>query len=63
MQESANTIDFNYLERKVSEITSMNELQEKLQKGEPFRIKYGVDVTAPFLHLGHAVNLWLMRHF
>ena len=41
----------------------MNELQEKLQKGEPLRIKYGVDVTAPFLHLGHAVNLWLMRHF
>ena len=63
MQESANTIDFNYLERTVSEITSMNELQEKLQKGEPLRIKYGVDVTAPFLHLGHAVNLWLMRHF
>ena len=41
----------------------MNELQEKFQKGEPLRIKYGVDVTAPFLHLGHAVNLWLMRHF
>lgn len=63
MQESANTIDFNYLERTVSEITSMKELQEKLQNGEPLRIKYGVDVTAPFLHLGHAVNLWLMRHF
>lgn len=25
------------------------------------RIKYGVDVTAPFLHIGHAVNLWAMR--
>ena len=32
MQESANTIDFNYLERTVSEITSMNELQENSKK-------------------------------
>ena len=25
------------------------------------RIKYGVDLTAPYLHIGHAVNLWMMR--
>jgi tyrosyl-tRNA synthetase len=25
------------------------------------RIKYGVDLTAPHLHIGHAVNLWMMR--
>jgi len=24
-------------------------------------IKFGADVTAAFLHLGHAVNLWMMR--
>jgi len=30
---------------------------------KPLRIKYGVDVTAPDLHFGHAVNLWMMRHF
>lgn len=26
------------------------------------RIKCGVDCTAPELHLGHAVNLWMMRY-
>lgn len=56
-------IDFELLERTVDEITSTEELKTKLDEGRPLRIKYGVDVTAPFLHLGHAVNLWVMRHF
>lgn len=42
-------------------VFSMNELDELLRSGKQLRIKYGVDVTAPFLHIGHAVNLWMMR--
>jgi tyrosyl-tRNA synthetase len=38
-------------------------LVEKLDRGEPLRIKLGVDPTAPDLHLGHAVPLRKLRQF
>lgn len=44
-------------------IIKPEELKEALKSDKVLRIKYGVDVTAPFLHIGHAVNLWLMRIF
>jgi len=47
--------------RTTDEIFSLDELKSRLGSGKPLRIKYGVDVTAPFLHIGHAVNLWMMR--
>lgn len=47
--------------RTTDEIVTLEELKEKLRSGRKLRIKYGVDVTAPFLHIGHAVNLWMMR--
>lgn len=47
--------------RTTEEIFSLAELQELLTSGRQLRIKYGVDLTAPHLHLGHAVNLWMMR--
>jgi tyrosyl-tRNA synthetase len=47
--------------RTTDEIFSLDEFRTRLKWGKPLRIKYGVDVTAPFLHIGHAVNLWLMR--
>lgn len=56
-------IDISYLTRTTDEIYSLDELRVKLQENRSLRIKYGVDVTAPFLHIGHAVNLWMMRHF
>lgn len=56
-------IDFDILKRSVDKYFSIEELRLKLKKGKPLLIKYGVDVTAPFLHIGHAVNLWIMRHF
>lgn len=56
-------VDLDYLSRIIDEIYSLNELRDMLNSGRPLRIKYGVDVTAPFLHIGHAVNLWAMRHF
>lgn len=49
------------LARTTDEVVSTPELTELLATGRPLRVKYGVDCTAPFLHLGHAVNLWMMR--
>jgi tyrosyl-tRNA synthetase len=52
---------FPTLLRSAADVISAAELRSKLALGRPLRIKYGVDVTAPFLHIGHAVNLWAMR--
>lgn len=48
--------------RTIDSIVDEEGLRRRLDAGEKLRIKYGVDLTAPDLHLGHAVNLWLMRH-
>jgi tyrosyl-tRNA synthetase len=63
---SANTTldvfkDSPTLQRTAEEVVTLDDLREKLSSGRKLRIKYGVDVTAPFLHIGHAVNLWAMR--
>lgn len=47
--------------RTTEEVFSLQELQQLLDSGRQLRIKYGVDLTAPHLHIGHAVNLWMMR--
>lgn len=47
--------------RTTDELFSLEELKDLLDSGRQLKIKYGVDVTAPTLHLGHAVNLWMMR--
>jgi tyrosyl-tRNA synthetase len=60
---SARAIDHDLLSRICTEVVTLDELKEKIKSGRQLRVKFGVDCTAPFLHLGHAVNLWLMRHF
>lgn len=52
---------FPALRRTAEQVFTAEDLRRKLASGKPLRIKYGVDVTAPFLHIGHAVNLWAMR--
>nr|BBH90755.1 tyrosine--tRNA ligase [Thermosporothrix sp. COM3] len=47
--------------RTTESMVSSEEFQDLLRSGRQLRIKYGVDVTAPFLHIGHAVNLWMTR--
>ena len=47
--------------RTAEEYFLLDEFKARLASGKPLRIKYGVDVTAPCLHIGHAVNLWMMR--
>ncbi|MBL8026252.1 MAG: tyrosine--tRNA ligase [Fibrobacteres bacterium] len=51
----------NDFARTTDKIFSLDELKGLLNSGRKLRIKYGVDVTAPQLHIGHAVNLWMMR--
>lgn len=51
------------LARTTDKVYSLEELNDTIRSGKQLRIKYGVDVTAPFLHIGHAVNLWMMRYF
>jgi tyrosyl-tRNA synthetase len=47
--------------RTTEQTYSVQEFQRLVTSGRQLRIKYGVDVTAPHLHIGHAVNLWMMR--
>lgn len=47
--------------RTTEEMFARDEFSRMLESGRQLRIKYGVDVTAPYLHIGHAVNLWMMR--
>ncbi|HAT7074217.1 TPA: tyrosine--tRNA ligase [Legionella pneumophila] len=51
------------LMRGCEEILPVPELQKKLQKGIPLKIKAGFDPTAPDLHLGHTVLLNKLRQF
>jgi len=61
---SNNRIDhiLAHFDRTSEQFFSKDEFRAKLRSGKKLRIKYGVDVTAPTLHIGHAVNLWLMRY-
>ncbi|MDC1286912.1 tyrosine--tRNA ligase [Gammaproteobacteria bacterium] len=51
------------LRRGCDEILLDAELQAKLSRGKPLRIKAGFDPTAPDLHLGHTVLINKMRQF
>jgi tyrosyl-tRNA synthetase len=47
--------------RTSEEFHSLEEMKKLLGSGKQLRMKYGVDLTAPLLHTGHAVNLWMYR--
>ena len=51
------------IRRGCGELLLEDELEQKLTRGRPLRIKAGFDPTAPDLHLGHTVLLNKMRHF
>lgn len=46
-----------------AEVKTPGLLLKKLEKGKSLRIKFGVDPTAPDLHLGHTVPLAKLRQF
>ncbi|MDP2692866.1 MAG: tyrosine--tRNA ligase [bacterium] len=43
-------------------LTKRDKFKEMLLTGKQLRIKFGADITAQTLHIGHAVNLRVMRH-
>ncbi|PIP16354.1 MAG: tyrosine--tRNA ligase, partial [bacterium (Candidatus Ratteibacteria) CG23_combo_of_CG06-09_8_20_14_all_48_7] len=55
------------IRRGVIEIIPEDELVKKIERSltekRPLRIKYGIDPTAPELHLGHSVPIRKMRDF
>lgn len=55
------TEQLDIIKRGSHELLVEKELEFKLNKGHPLRIKAGFDPTAPDLHLGHAVLLHKMR--
>jgi len=58
-----NVTTLKELTRGATEIIQVDELQQRLDKGEPLRVKVGFDPTAPDLHLGHTVIINAMRRF
>jgi tyrosyl-tRNA synthetase len=52
-----------YLLRNAVEALPAGELEKQLARGEPLRVKLGIDPTAPDIHLGHTVVLEKLREF
>ena len=55
--------DLQLIHRGADELILEDDLQRKLARGRPLRVKAGFDPTAPDLHLGHTVVLNKMRQF
>lgn len=51
------------LTRGVEEVIVREHMEETLASGEKLRVKFGIDPTAPDLHLGHTVPLRKLRAF
>src|SRR5487761_745689 len=51
------------LYRGVAEIINAEHLEERLRGNNTLRVKFGVDPTAPDIHLGHTIPLMKIRQF
>jgi tyrosyl-tRNA synthetase len=51
------------LTRNALDVLPKGELETKLKKGRPLRVKLGIDPTAPDIHVGHAIPLQRMAAF
>ncbi|MBA3476016.1 MAG: tyrosine--tRNA ligase [Actinobacteria bacterium] len=51
------------LTRNAVDILPAGGLERKLKLGRPLRVKFGIDVTAPDVHIGNAIPLQRMRAF
>jgi len=54
---------FERLRKRAVEIHVEGHLRSRLERGEPLRVKLGLDPTAPDLHVGHLVPLDVLRAF
>jgi tyrosyl-tRNA synthetase len=55
--------DLEVLRRGAEEALPEGALEKQLAKGEPLRVKLGIDPTAPDIHLGHVVVLTKLAQF
>lgn len=53
----------SYLEPKITQWLTKEEILTKLALDRPLKIKFGIDPTAPIIHLGHLVPLVILRLF
>lgn len=53
--------DMQIIKQGTVQIVPETDLEKKLARGKPLRVKLGMDPTAPDLHLGHAVVLSKMK--
>src|ERR671917_395224 len=53
----------SFLLRNVVDALPEGELERKLARGRPLRVKLGIDPTAADIHLGHTVVLRKLREF
>jgi tyrosyl-tRNA synthetase len=51
------------LTRNAVDVLPEGGLEKKLQLGRPLRVKLGIDVTAPHIHIGNGIPLQRMRAF
>ena len=51
------------LTRNAVDVLPAGALEDKLKHGRPLRVKLGIDVTAPDVHIGHAIPLQRMAAF
>src|SRR5581483_1353509 len=51
------------IRRGVDQIVPEAELRQKLERGKPLRVKYGIDPTGIDVHLGHTVPLRKLKVF
>lgn len=55
--------DVQLLTHGVEEVIEKDHLEKRLKVGEKLRVKFGIDPTAPDLHLGHTVALRKLKQF
>src|SRR5215510_6368638 len=56
-------MDIAELTRNAVDVLPKGELERRLAHGRPLRVKLGIDVTSPDIHVGRAIPLQRMRAF
>ena len=54
---------FAELTRNAVDVLPKGELEKKLELGRPLRVKFGIDVTSPDIHIGRGIPLQRLRAF
>ena len=51
------------LARSIDRIVDQDRLKKRLLAGEKLRVKFGIDPTSPFVHIGRAVPILKLKKF